>query len=66
MSESAAHLCDAVWPSSVPVRQWVLTSPSEVRWQMALRPEVLTAQSRIFTEEVAQWQKRHAKKQGID
>jgi Transposase zinc-binding domain len=52
MCGTAAHLVDHVLPD-VPVRQWVLTVPSEVRRLLALRPEALTAQNRIFVEEIA-------------
>jgi len=34
MTEPAAHLVDAVLPW-VPVRQWVLTMPYRLRYQMA-------------------------------
>ena len=34
MTERAAHLVDAVLPW-VPVRQWVLTMPYRLRYQMA-------------------------------
>ena len=55
MCDAAAHLVDHVLPD-VPVRQWVLTAPHEVRRVLALRPDALTAQGRIFVEEIARWQ----------
>jgi hypothetical protein len=61
----AAHLVDEV-PPDVPVRQWVLTAPFEVRRVLSLRPEALTAQGRIFVEEIARWQNPQAKEQGIE
>lgn len=57
MCDSAAHLVDHVLPD-VPVRQWELTAPHEVRRVHALRPHALTAQGRIFVGEIARWQKR--------
>lgn len=46
MADTAAHLVDAVFPE-VPVRQWVLTVPAELRYRMAfdagLTAEVLRA-----------------------
>ena len=51
MCGCAAHLVDHVVPD-VPVRQWVLTAPHEVRRTLALRPEALTACGRIFVEEI--------------
>jgi hypothetical protein len=62
MCDAAAHLVDHVLPD-VPVRQWVLTAPHEVHRVLALRPDALTAQGRIFVEEVARWQK-HAEAGG--
>ena len=52
-------LCAHVLPG-VPVRQWVLTAPHEARRVLALRPDALTAQGRIFVEGIARWQKRVA------
>jgi len=49
MAEQAAHLVDRVLPN-VPVRQWVLTLPWEIRHLAAAVPEVLSAMSRIFVQ----------------
>ena len=49
MAEQAAHLVDRVLPN-VPVRQWVLTLPWEIRLLAAVRPEVLSAMARIFVQ----------------
>jgi hypothetical protein len=65
MCGTAAHLATHVLPD-VPVRQWVLTAPSEVRRALALRPEALTAYDRLFVEAIARWQKQKAKAAGID
>src|SRR5262249_37269851 len=54
MCGTAAHLVDHVLPD-VPVRQWVLTAPFEVRRVLALRPDALTGAGRIFMEEIARW-----------
>ncbi|HEX5138832.1 MAG TPA: transposase [Planctomycetota bacterium] len=64
MCGTAAHLCDHVLPADVPVRQWVLTVPDEVRRVLALRPDALTACGRLFVEEIARWQKQTAKARG--
>ena len=65
MCGTAANLVAHVLPD-VPVRQWVLTVPSEVRRVLALRPEALTAQNRIFVEEIGRWQKGKAQARGIE
>jgi ribosomal protein S27E len=65
MCGTAAHLATHVLPD-VPVRQWVLTAPFDVRRVLALRPDALTAHNRLFVEEIARWQKQKAKAAGID
>ena len=57
-------MVDHVLGVDVPVRQWVLTAPHEVRRVLALRPAALTALARIFVEEIARWQKQAAKTGG--
>ncbi len=61
MANVAAHLVDRVLPA-VPIRQWVLSLPFELRRLAAFRADVLSALSRIFHEAVfaryAAWAKR--------
>jgi hypothetical protein len=64
MCGTAAHLVDHVLPSEIPMRQWVLTAPHEVRRMLALRPDALTACGRLFVEEIARWQKQAAIRRG--
>jgi len=52
MCNTAAHLVDRVAPN-VPVRQWVLSLPFELRRLVAFRADVLTAVARIFYEVVS-------------
>jgi len=59
MCNTAGHLVDRVLPS-VPVRQWVLSPPFELRRAAAFPADVATALGRIFIEEVAANQKRRA------
>jgi hypothetical protein len=61
---AAAHLVDEVLPE-VGVRQWVLTTPPEVRHVLAVRPEALTAHARMFVEEIGRWQKEQARALGL-
>jgi len=51
MSNTAAHLVDRVLPG-VPIRQWVLSLPFELRLLAARKPQVLAATGRIFVQEV--------------
>jgi len=56
MSATAAHLADHVFPD-VPVRQWVLSVPFELRLLLAKRADALNTVGRIFVEEVFRWQR---------
>ncbi|MFM7617628.1 MAG: transposase [Actinomycetes bacterium] len=58
MSETAAHIVDRVLPA-LPVRQWVLSVPFELRARLAADPGALTLTSRVFFEEMRRWY-RHA------
>jgi hypothetical protein len=53
MANTAAHLVDRVLPS-VPVRQWVLSLPFELRRLAAFDAKVLTALVRIFAAALAE------------
>jgi len=51
MANTAAHLVDRVMPA-VPVRQWVLSLPFELRSLAAFQANALSALARIFVESV--------------
>jgi len=57
MCSEAAHITDRVLPN-VPIRQWVLSLPMELRGLCATDPVVMTAMNRIFTEEVSRRYKK--------
>ena len=59
MANEAAFLVDRVLPN-VPLRQWVMSLPFELRGLAATKPDVLTALGRIFAEEIARATKRLA------
>jgi hypothetical protein len=50
MCGTAAHLTDRVLPD-VPLRQWVLSVPFELRLLLAKRAQALSAVGRIFVQE---------------
>ena len=54
MAATAMHIVDRVLPA-VPVRQWVLSVPYELRPLLAANPAVLTLTSRVFFEELRRW-----------
>jgi hypothetical protein len=65
MANTAAFLVDRVYPD-VPVRQYVLTLPYELRKLVAFKADVLTAVARIFVESVFANYRARAKRSGIE
>jgi hypothetical protein len=64
MCNTAAHLVDRVFPE-VPVRQWVLSVPFELRLALARSASAFGALLRIFASEVQRLQGRRAARAGI-
>ena len=64
MANTAANLVDRVLPA-VPVRQWVLSLPWELRALAAFKADVLSALARMFVEAIFARHRRWAKKQGF-
>jgi len=62
MSSEAVPVVDRVFPN-VPVRQWVVSLPWELRRLATSKPAVLGAMDRLFAQEIARLTKRLA---GID
>jgi hypothetical protein len=62
MASTAAHLVDRVLPA-VPVRQWVLSLPFELRAMAAFRADVLSTLARIFVEAIFTRHRAWAKRQ---
>lgn len=56
MCSTAAHLTDRVFPD-VPIRQWVLSVPYELRLLLARNAAALSAVGRIFVREIWRWQR---------
>jgi hypothetical protein len=65
MANVAAFLVDRVLPD-VPLRQYVLSLPHELRRLAAFKADVLTALARIFVEAVFANYRARAKRTGID
>jgi hypothetical protein len=63
MADTAARLVDSVLPD-LPLRQWVLSLPYDLRLLAALRPDVLTAVSRIFAETIFRYLRRRLHRPG--
>jgi hypothetical protein len=64
MCGTAARLTDHVVPE-VPLRQWVLSVPFELRLLLARDPGALTAVGRIFVQEIFRWQRDRAGLSGL-
>jgi hypothetical protein len=65
MTERAVHLVDAVLPW-VPVRQWVLTVPHRLRYQMAWNHGLTRAVLRVYTRVLLDVYARGARARGIE
>ena len=64
MAERAAHLVDDVFPD-VPVRQWVLSLPHRLRYQLAWRHDVCRAVVAIFMRAVQRALRASAEREGV-
>lgn len=64
MAERAAHLVDHVFPE-VPVRQWVLSVPHRLRYQLAWDHDLCCAVVAVYMHAVLGWLRRRARGDGV-
>lgn len=64
MNDEAAHIVDKVF-ADITIRQWVISFPYELRFQMAHNSKLTSKVLAIFTKTITKYQKKKAKKQGI-
>ena len=64
MNDEAAHLVDSVLPEVV-MRQWVLSFPYKLRYQMAHNPKLTNKILSLFIQTISSYQKKKAKQSGI-
>ena len=64
MADTAARLVDDVFPRGVPVRQWVLSLPIEIRYRLAYDGKLLSDVLAVFLRVVRGWYYRQAKAAG--
>ena len=64
MNDTAAHLVDRLLPP-IPYRQWVLSTPRQVRFMMAVDPTFMGQVQRIFIRAIFADLRRRARKLGI-
>ena len=64
MYNAAAHIVDHIIPD-VPVRQYVLSVPFELRLLLAARADAFTVMMKLFVEQVFRWQRERAREAGL-
>jgi len=64
MADTAARLVDNVFPLNVPVRQWVLSLPIEIRYRLAYDGKLLSDVLAVFLRVVRGWYHKQAKAAG--
>lgn len=64
MADTAAHLVDNVFPQ-VPVRQWVLSLPFEVRYRLSYDKRLISDVLAVFLRVVQGWYRNKAKELGF-
>jgi hypothetical protein len=63
MADTSARLVDDVFPR-VPVRQWVLSLPIQIRYRLAHDGELLSDVLAVFLRAVRGWYRKQARKAG--
>jgi hypothetical protein len=61
MADTSARLVDDVFPPVVPVRQWVLSLPINVRYRLAYDGKLLSAVLSVFLRAVRGWYRKKGK-----
>ena len=65
MSDTSARLVDDTFPGDVPVRQWVLSLPMQIRYRLAYDGKLLSAVLRVFLRVVNTWYRKRSNECGI-
>jgi hypothetical protein len=65
MNDTAAQLVEYVFPKNVPVRQFVLSFPIQVRYRLAKDPKLVTRAHKIFTYAIKRFYQKKAAKLGF-
>lgn len=65
MADTSARLVDDVFPPDVPVRQWVLSLPIQIRYRLAYDSKLLSSVLRVFLRGVQGWYRNQGKLLGI-
>jgi hypothetical protein len=65
MAERAARLVEHVFPSDVPVRQWVLSVPHRLRYRLAYDHQLCRAVLGVFVRALRSAYRRQARRHGL-
>jgi hypothetical protein len=65
MADTSARLVDDVFPSNVPVRQWVLSLPIQIRYRLSYDSTLLEEVLRTFLNVVQGWYQQQGREIGI-
>lgn len=65
MADTSARLVDDVFPPGMPVRQWVLSLPINVRYRLAYDGKLLSDVLSVFLRVVRGWYRNRAREAGI-
>ena len=65
MADTSARLVDDVFPPDVPVRQWVLSLPIQIRYRLAYDSRLLSDVLAVFLRVVQRWYRKRGKEVGI-
>jgi hypothetical protein len=65
MADTAARLVDDVFPPGVPVRQWVLSLPINIRYRLAYDGTLLSDVLTVFLRAVRGWYRKCGQEAGI-
>lgn len=65
MADTSARLVDDVFPPNVPVRQWVLSLPIQIRYRLAYDGNLLSDVLSVFLRAVRGWYRKKGKAVGI-
>jgi hypothetical protein len=65
MADTSARLVDDVFPDDVPVRQWVLSLPINIRYRLAYDGKLLSDVLAVFLRVVRGWYRARGKDLGI-
>lgn len=65
MSDTSARLVDDVFPPAVPVRQWVLSLPIQIRYRLAYDGKLLSDVLSVFLRAVRGWYRQRGREAEI-